>query len=59
MLSEVMNSPKDGPQPEGMGHTWRGPQLAERIELGLITLRRWEKCAGSLLLPHHRQADTA
>src|SRR5262249_10000129 len=34
-----------------------GPQLAERIELSLFTLRRSKKCAGSLLLPHHRQAD--
>jgi hypothetical protein len=36
-----------------------GAQFAERIELGLFTLRRWEKCACSLLLPHHRQADIA
>jgi hypothetical protein len=28
--------------------------VAEQIELGLFTLRRPEKCAGSLLLPHLR-----
>jgi hypothetical protein len=32
-----------------------GPQLAERIELGLFTLRGWEKCACSLLLPTSRR----
>src|SRR5262245_16290188 len=36
-----------------------GAQSAERSELSLFTLRRWEKCPCSLLLPHHRQADIA
>ena len=38
-------------------HFWLGPQLAERIEFGLFPLRRWEKCACSLLLTHHLMAN--
>jgi len=59
LLSEVIDfaaSEEEAPA-GGLGHAWLGPQLAERIEFGLFTLRRWEKCACSLLLPHHRQAD--
>jgi hypothetical protein len=48
-----------GPRPVGMGGVTTGARFAERIELGLFTLRRWEKCACSLLLPHHLQADIA
>src|SRR5215831_6955226 len=52
-------SEEKAPAGGGWGHARPGPQSAERIELGLFTLRRWEKCAGSLLLPRHLQADIA
>jgi hypothetical protein len=59
LLSEVKNSPKnEAPAGGGRGVPWAGAfELAEQIKFGLFTLRRWEKCACSLLLPHHRQAD--
>src|SRR5215471_17848004 len=44
-------SEDEAPAAEDWGACRPGPQLAERIELGLITLRRWEKCAGSLRAP--------
>ena len=37
----------------------RAPSWQSGIELGLFTLRWWEKCASSLLLPHHLQADAS
>jgi len=39
------------PQPGGWGHARPGPQSAERIELGLFTLRRWKKCASFFASP--------
>ena len=52
-------SEEEAPDGGEGGRARPGPQLAERIELGLFTLRRSEKCAGSLLLPHHLQSDIA
>src|SRR5262249_7853516 len=46
-------SEEEAPAGGGWGACQAGASVAERIELGLFTLRRREKCAGSLLLPHH------
>src|SRR6516164_9234719 len=54
LSSEVMTSQhrrKQAPAGGDGGHARPGPQLAERIELGLFTLRRWEKCAGFFASP--------
>jgi len=61
LLAEVIDftASKEEAPAGGLGHAWLGLQLPERIELGLFTLRRLEKCTCSLLLPHHRQADIA
>src|SRR5215467_3428221 len=59
LLSKVIDftaSEEEAPA-GGLGHAWLGPQLAERIEFGLFTLRRWQKCACSLLLTHHLMAN--
>src|SRR5262245_57687013 len=56
---DFTGSEEEAPAGGDGGHARPGPQSAERIELGLFTLRRWEKCAVSLLLPHHLRADIA
>jgi hypothetical protein len=48
LLSEVIDftaSEEEAPA-GGLGHAWLGPQLAERIEFDLFTLRRWESPSG-------------
>jgi hypothetical protein len=44
-----LRSPKEGAPVGGDGGRDDRAQFAERIELGLFTLRWWEKCACSLL----------
>src|SRR5262245_760116 len=56
LLSEVMTSPHRNDKAPAATSS-QGPSWQSRIELGLFTLRWREKCACSLLRPHHLQAD--